>query len=443
MKELIQLYGKQVYSTVMRHGFDKTGLTKSKIIFGNLFLHIHPVKVHRRSLMFKTTMGLGVMSLALFIILTITGVLIMFHYVPSITQGPDNLPDAYQRMLNLRSNLFWGGFIRNMHRWSAHAMVAVVAMHMLRVFLTGSYRNGREFNWVIGVILGLLTVLLSYTGYLLPWDQLAYWGVKVGTEIAKIAPGGEIIRGILLGDNDVGQEALLRFYVLHVAVLPIIISIFIAIHLFRVRKDGGLAKPVDTSKEKLIPISDCGSVENNSFFKNCRSYRLVEFVKGTEPKVNEEVEQMVFAWPKLIVREMIVVLFITALMVVLSIVFDAGLEGPADPNHPTNPSKAPWYFLGLQELVSYHGFIGGVLIPGLLVQLVVLIPYIELFIETAFRLNRKIVAGVWFHKERLLENSIFLSIYIIMIFLIVIGTFFRGENWSFVYPWTINSAGGH
>jgi quinol-cytochrome oxidoreductase complex cytochrome b subunit len=388
-------------------------------------------------------MGLGVMSLALFIILTITGVLIMFHYVPSIALGPENLPDAYQRMLNLRSNLFWGDFIRNMHRWSAHAMVTVVALHMLRVFLTGSYRNGREFNWVIGVILGLLTILLSYTGYLLPWDQLAYWGVKVGTEIAKIAPGGDIIRGILLGDNDVGQEALLRFYVLHVAVLPIIISIFIAIHLFRVRKDGGLARPEDTSEEKLIPYSECGRVLNNSVFKNARSYRLVEFVKGTEPKVNEEVDQMVFTWPKLIVREMIVVLFIFLLMAVLSILFQAGLEGPADPNHPTNPSKAPWYFLGLQELVSYHGFIGGVLIPGLLVKFVALIPYIEMFIETIFKLNRKIVSGVWFHKERVLENSIFLSIYIIMIILIIIGTFFRGENWSFIYPWENHMSGGH
>ena len=433
----------ECWRSFCRHDLDNTGLTKSKIIFSNFLLHIQPVKVHRRSLMFKTTGGLGLIALYLFIILSASGVLIMFHYVPAVTTGADGLPDAYQRMLNLRSNVFWGVFIRNIHRWSAHAMVAVVFLHMLRVFLTGAYKAPRQFNWVIGCALAGLTILLSYTGYLLPWDQLAYWGVKVGTEIARIAPGGAIIRNLLLGDTDVGGEALLRFYVLHVAVLPLAISGGIGLHLWRVRKDGGLARPADTSGENLIPVADCGYAKNNSVYNNARSYQLVEIVKGVEPKVDEEVDQMVFTWPKMIVRELIVFAFTLGIMSLVSVLFDAPLEGPANPALPTNPAKAPWYFLGLQELVSYHAFIGGVLIPGLLAHLVIAYPYIELFVERLFGIPDRGGVGVWFAKERWLENLFMISIFVSMIVLIIIGTYFRGANWEFMYPWELGSGGGH
>ncbi|MBD3419643.1 MAG: DUF4405 domain-containing protein [Chitinivibrionales bacterium] len=443
IKSKLIIIARKAYQSIIRHGFDNSGLTKSKIMFSGLLMHIQPVKVHRRSLKFKTTLGLGLLSFYLFIVLCITGILLMFHYVPSVSVGPDGLPEAYQRMLNLRSNVFWGVFVRNMHRWAAHGMVALVALHMLRTFLTGSYRSPREFNWVVGVICLLLTVLLSYTGYLLPWDQLAYWGVKVGTEIAKIAPGGEIIRGLLLGDNDVGGEALLRFYVLHVAVLPVALTIFISIHFFRIRKDGGLARPDDTSQEKHIPLTEMGEVKNNSVFKEARSYKLVEIVRGTEPKVNEEVDQMVFSWPKLIVREVIVFIFLMGILSIVSLYFEAPLEGPADPNHPTNPSKAPWYFLGLQELVSYNAFIGGVALPGLIVALLLFFPYIEVFVETLFDIKRGGISGKWFGKERILENSIFLTIFASMFVLIIIGSLFRGANWEFVYPWNLHSGGVH
>jgi len=446
MNELMEKakeFGTKIYYSIFRHRFDNTGLTKSKIMFSNVLLHIQPVKIHKRSIRFKTTMGLGLVTFYLLLILSVTGVLLMFHYVPSTTIGPDGLPEAYSRMLNLRSNVFWGGFLRNMHRWAAHCMVAFVALHMLRVYLTGAHRGGRGFNWVIGCILGLLTVFLSYTGYLLPWDQLAFWGVKVGTEIAKIAPGGAIIRGILLGDTDVGSEALIRFYVLHVAVLPAIMGLLVAVHFFRIRKDGGLAKPTDTSKEKQIPDEEFGEVKNNSVYKSARSYQLVELVKGREPKVNEEVDQMMFSWPKLIVRELIVLLGVVAFLSLVSVFFDAPLEGPADPNHPTNPSKAPWYFLGLQELVSYHGFIGGIVIPGILAAGVMVLPYIEIFFETMSKTYRKNIPGVWFAKERNLENALFIGMYIFMLALIIIGVYFRGANWDIVYPWEHIVGGGH
>ena len=167
----------------------------------------------------------------------VTGVLLMFYYVPSTTQ-------AYDRMLDLRGTVAFGIFLRNMHRWSAHGMVAIVFLHMCRVFLTGAYKKPREFNWVLGVVLLLVTLFLSFTGYLLPWDQLAFWAITVGTSIAGYAPLiGKQIQFVLLGDTTVGQEALLRFYVLHVAVLPAVLVLLVAVHFWRIRKDGGLSRP--------------------------------------------------------------------------------------------------------------------------------------------------------------------------------------------------------
>jgi quinol-cytochrome oxidoreductase complex cytochrome b subunit len=144
LMEKVRDLGNRIYYSIFRHRFDNTGLTKSKIMFSNVLLHIQPVKIHKRSIKFKTTMGMGLVTFYLFLILTVTGILLMFHYVPSTAIGPDGLPDAYSRMLNLRSNVFWGGFLRNMHRWAAHGMVAFVALHMLRVYLAGAHRGGRE-----------------------------------------------------------------------------------------------------------------------------------------------------------------------------------------------------------------------------------------------------------------------------------------------------------
>jgi len=269
--------------------------------------------------------------------------------------------------------------------------------------------------------------------------------VKVGTEIARIAPGGGLIRALLLGDNEVGSEALLRFYVLHVGLLPLLLAVGIGVHGWRVRKDGGLAKPERTTGEKQIPLAECGFAKNNSVFHDARSYQLVEIVHGIEPKVDEEVNQMVFSWPKLIVRELILFVLTLVVMCVISICFDAGLEGPANPAVPTNPAKAPWYFLGLQELVSYNAFVGGVVIPGLLVGLVLLYPYIEMFVERLFGIKNRGGEGVWFARQRWLENLIMIGIFAVMGLLIFIGTYCRGPNWQFVNPFqqTEIHQGGH
>jgi quinol-cytochrome oxidoreductase complex cytochrome b subunit len=215
----------------------RTELERSQSVAANFFFHIHAAKVYERTLKAKTTLGLGLITFYTFIILAITGVALMFYYVPAPEQ-------AYQRMLDLRGVVVFGGFLRALHRWSAHAMVAVAIAHMMRVYLTGSHKAPREFNWIIGVVLLLVTLFLSFTGYLLPWDQLAYWAIMVGTSIAGYAPVvGEQMRFFLLGDDAVGREALLRFYVLHVVVLPAALVTLIGVHFWRIRKDGGLARP--------------------------------------------------------------------------------------------------------------------------------------------------------------------------------------------------------
>ena len=228
-----------IWRSVFRNPLPNSDYGRSSTSFSNFFLHIHSVKVHRHSLQATYTWGLGLMASFLFLILAVTGILLMFYYVPSTTQ-------AYDRMLDLRGTVAFGIFLRNMHRWSAHAMVAVVFLHMCRVFLTGAYKPPREFNWVIGVFLFLITLFLSFTGYLLPWDQLAFWAITVGTSIAGYAPiVGKDVRFLFVGDSTVGQEALLRFYVLHVAVLPVVLTGLVTIHFWRIRKDGGLAKPAE------------------------------------------------------------------------------------------------------------------------------------------------------------------------------------------------------
>jgi quinol-cytochrome oxidoreductase complex cytochrome b subunit len=168
------------------------------------------------------------------VVLVVTGVLLMLYYQPAI-------PNAYLNMKDLQYVVSNGMFLRNMHRWAAHLMVITVFLHTLRVFYKGAYRNPREFNWVIGVFLFLLTLLLSYTGYLLPYDQLSYWAVTVGSNIVKYVPVvGKSIRFLLLGGNEIGEYTLVRFYVLHCVILPLLMTSLIGLHFWRIRKDGGL-----------------------------------------------------------------------------------------------------------------------------------------------------------------------------------------------------------
>ena len=224
----------RVWRSMFRRGPTRTNRSRSLAIFGNLFLHVLPVKVRDRSLRVRATYYLGSISFFLLVLLVITGTLLMFYYHPAV-------PQAYLDMKDLKFVVSNGVFLRNLHRVAANFMIIAVFAHLLHVFYRGGYRPPHEFNWVVGVVLLLLTLFLSYTGYLLPWDQLAFWAITVGTNIISAMPFlGRETRFLLLGGNLVGQNALLRFYVLHCVILPLLTVVFVAVHFWRIQKDGGL-----------------------------------------------------------------------------------------------------------------------------------------------------------------------------------------------------------
>jgi quinol-cytochrome oxidoreductase complex cytochrome b subunit len=398
--------------SALRIGWPRTDKDRAAVMISSLFLHIHPARVSRHVLRPTYTLGLGLISAVLFAVLTLTGLALMFYYVPYP-------PEAYRSMKDLQFVVTFGIILRNMHRWSAHAMVAVVFFHMCRVFWTGSYKSPREFNWVVGVVLFLLTLLLSFTGYLLPWDQLAFWAITVGTNIAAYAPVvGDQIKFLLLGGHVIGPTTLLRFYVMHCVLLPLAMAMLVALHVWRVRKDG-----LSGATRLDLPVEETAGV----FPASTKTYGLMALTK--RPTVSVEArdpDDEVFAWPHLLYPELLVTVAVIVALHVVSLLFTAPLEGIADPTRTPNPAKAPWYFLGLQELVSHSAFIGGVLVPALVVLALVVLPYLD---------RRPYGGGRWFAPERRVANTIFTTLAAIAIVLTVIGTFFRGPNWSWVWPW--------
>ncbi|TMB81805.1 MAG: DUF4405 domain-containing protein [Chloroflexi bacterium] len=228
----------QIWRSFFRQPYPNTSRTRALAVMNNVFLHLHPVRVKRHAVRYTYTFCLGGISFFLFLVLTVTGLYLMFFYVPSVSR-------AYQDILSIENSVAFGTLVRNMHRWAAHLMVLTVFLHMIRVFYHGAYKPPREFNWVVGVVLLLLTLLLSFTGYLLPWDQIAFWAITVGSQMATYAP---LIPGessiFILGGIEVGQNTLIRFYVFHVIAFPLIAAIFMIVHFWRVRKDGGISGPV-------------------------------------------------------------------------------------------------------------------------------------------------------------------------------------------------------
>ena len=233
-----KLFHNYIWSSIFRSGYPNTPRNQMLVVATNVFLHLHPTRIHKTHVKITHTYCLGGLSFFMFLGLTVTGVMLMFYYVPSVDR-------AYSDIAALQTNVRFGQLIRNLHRWMAHAMVITVLLHMMRVFYMGAYKPPREFNWVVGVILLVLTLLLSFTGYLLPWDQLALWAITVGTNIAGSAPvlGGQT-RFVLIGGFEVGPNALIRFYTLHVIGLPLLAAIFMSVHFWRIRRDGGLARPL-------------------------------------------------------------------------------------------------------------------------------------------------------------------------------------------------------
>jgi quinol-cytochrome oxidoreductase complex cytochrome b subunit len=242
----------QLWKSIFRVSHDRSDpRNRSLAVLSNVFLHLHPAKINRDAVRYQYTWGMGGITFYLFIVLTFTGVLLMFYYHPTKV-------DAFRDILYLEHDVPFGKLLRNMHRWAAHLMVITTWLHMFRVVLTGSYKRPREFNWGVGVVLLVLTLLLSFTGYLLPDDQLGFWAVTVGTNMARATPmlGSEGPFGVqlgmtpfndvrfgLLGGSIVDSNALLRSYIWHCIGIPLVASIFMAVHFWRIRKDGGISGP--------------------------------------------------------------------------------------------------------------------------------------------------------------------------------------------------------
>ncbi len=392
----------KIWKSIFRHDFTDSPRTRLQRIFGNVFLHLQPVRVAKDAIRVTYTWGLGGISFYVFLVLVVTGILLMFYYRPASIL-------AYQDIKDLSFAVTLGPLLRNMHRWAGHLMVVVVILHMVRVFLTGAYKPPREYNWVVGVILLVMTLFLSYTGYLLPWDQLALWAVTVGAQMAANSPmlGNEgpfrlpfittsnDARFGLIGGTVIGDATLIRFYVLHCIAVPFLFCIFLCVHLWRVRKDS--------------------------------------FSKQTGEKVD--------VWPHLVSREFLAALLVTVILFVWSMLLNAPLEAKANLNVTPNPSKAPWYFLGLQELLVYFDpWIAGVVLPTLIVIGLMAIPYIDTNPKgvgywAKMRWRRVGPLPIWYPEERPFAVSVFMLGTIMWFVLIFIGTYCRGPNWEWYWPW--------
>ncbi|MFQ5744661.1 MAG: cytochrome b N-terminal domain-containing protein [Acidobacteriota bacterium] len=359
---------------VFRRGIPATDKERLASVFANIFLHMHAPRTKKNTLRPTYTWGLGLISFYLFLVLLLSGVVLMFFYLPSVDW-------AYLSMKDLESRVYLGRLLRNLHRWAAHAMVATVFLHMLRVFYTGAYKRPREFNWMVGVSLLCLTLLLSFSGYLLPWDQLAYWAITVGVNIAGSAhptwlpqPGGfdigELTKYILLGGTEVGQEALIRFYVVHVIFLPLGAGVLIGVHFWRIRKDRGISAP--------DPEEDGAEAEEK------------EDGSSRPKRKRKASDEVVLTWPNTLLAELALLMGTLFLLNLLSLLIDAPLQQIADPRQPETVAKAPWYFLGIQELVSYSAFTGGVMIPLVVVIGLAAIPFVD---------RETVRVGHWFHNR--------------------------------------------
>ncbi len=281
------------------------------------WFHIRPSFYHEAVTTLYPTFRLGFLSAVFFMFEIITGIFLMIFYTPSPTY-------AYQNMIDIMTNVPFGKFMRDLHRLGAEAMVIVVTLHMIRTFATGSYKKPRQFTWFTGVVLLVVTLFLSFSGYLLPWDQLAFWAVTIGTSMADAVPGiGPQLNLLLRGAPDIGAGGLLRFYLFHVVLFPLIGIIFVAVHYYKVVRFGISLPP-----------------------------EMEAVGEDTARKVPPE--KRVPFLPDILTNELMYMGVAFAIMAVSVVTWYQGapLEHHADPLVTPNHTVAPWYFYWLQGLLK-------------------------------------------------------------------------------------------
>ena len=314
--------------------------------FNSLVLHFRPRTVRERTLRFTLTWGLGGMAVVLVCMLFATGLMLKFVYQP--------VPDrAYESIIHLQNNVLFGQLIRNVHHWSAYTLLIIVFLHFLRVFFTGAFYPPRQFNWIIGLAMFLAVLTSNITGYLLPWDQLSFWAITICTGMLEYIPGiGEWLQGLVRGGSDIGPATLSIFFAIHTAVIPTCLLVLMPFHFWRVRKAGGLVIPRRPDEEESSEDEKAPTI------------------------------------PNLILREIVVALVVIAFIMVISVIFNASLGAKANPGLSPNPTKAPWYFAGIQELLlHFHPLFALFIIPILMMMALLSIPYFNYKANTT---------GVWF-----------------------------------------------
>lgn len=396
-KENLLSLKKTFVDSIVRGGWPTSDKLRASVMMNNFFLHIHGIKTHINTLRPSYTLGLGIICFFLLVITFISGALLMVYYNPSTEHAYDTIKDINYVVTG-------GKLMRNVHKWAGEAMIIFVLLHMARVAYTNSYKQGREFNWVIGIVLLILTFAVNLTGYMLPWDQLSYWALvivaniiaapKEMTDILGITryfdPGG-FMKELFLGGITPGKESLTRVYLLHIVIIPAFMLIFLGVHFWRIRKDGGLTKPDIFEKKENDTAYISPPEKSGDIFPTHKTYGLMALASGKTPAVDRDTENTVFSWPNLMLAETAVFMLTLAGVVAYSFFIDAPLKELANPAIPENPAKAPWYFLGLQELVSYSAFMGGIVIPGLAVLGLALIPYLDRERENI---------GIWFSNRQ-------------------------------------------
>ncbi len=418
----------------------------------SIILHLHPAKVNESSIQFNRTFGLGGMAALLIVYQILTGIMLRFYYTPIPSE-------AYDSVMFLKNQVLFGQLIRNIHYWSGVFLLIIAFSHFLRVFLTGAYQGERKLNWLFGIVLLFLIVLLNFTGYLLPWDQLAYWAITVSTNIIGYLPViGESLRTMIIGGKELNADTLRSFFTFHSAVLPVILMVLVIYHFWRVRKAGGVFVPKSENEKVMVPVM-----------------------------------------PNLVFKEFIVALALTAVIFAFSALFNAPLLDKANPTFSMNPTKAPWYFAGVQELLMhFHPFFAAFIIPSSVLIFLAWIPYLnyseapsghwflsdqgiktsksttqfaivvtlagilfneyvlnfELLLKPIpaivsngflplFILLALMAAYFWFYLKKLrltkaeLVQAIFVFIMVSFIVLTIIGIFFRGKDMELCMPWNV------
>lgn len=301
-----------------------------RMFFQGFILHLHPNKVSTETLRYSLSFGLGGISATLLFLLFVSGILQLLSYTPDITY-------AYTTVSKMYGNQSLTGLVRNTHYWSGNLLVIIALLHCCRVFFTGALDSSRLKNWYIGLLIFVLVLFANFSGYLLPWDQRAYWAVTIFTSMLGYFPSlGDTIVQLLRGGGEVSQTTLSIFYGIHTGIMPFFLAVLLIYHFWLVRKAGGLVRRAPETK------SASGFVD---------------------------------VIPNLVVREAAVGFSTICAILLFSAMVDAPLADMANPSMSPNPAKAAWYFLGFQELLMHlHPSYVTFVLPLLLLAALVLVP---------------------------------------------------------------------